>query len=406
MEAMETAAAGLAERLRASASGGGSLKGFAPTLALFVTGFGTFVNLYAPQPMLPRFREVFQASELSVSFTVSATVLAVALAAPFLGILADAVGRKRVIVAAMLGLSIPALMAAGSDGLGELVFWRFLQGVFTPGIIAVALAYISEESPRESVGSKMSIYVSGTIAGGFCGRLMAGMMEPVWGWRLAFLALGVSSLALALATWRLLPRSSKFKRQSGAAKAFQSLKGHLGNVQLLATCLVGFNLLFTLVGSFTYVNFHLADKPFLLGSAALSLVFGVYLAGVVATPLAGRVLDRVGSRMTLLLGAATTVCGLLLTLVPWIPAIVLGLMFSSVGAFACQATASSQVGKAAGEARSSAAGLYVSLYYFGGCAGSVLPGLTWGWAGWPGCVGMMVCVQAFSAALAWRLWRA
>ncbi|HXR05878.1 MAG TPA: MFS transporter, partial [Candidatus Acidoferrum sp.] len=65
------------------------------------------MNLYATQPLLPRFRELFQASELKVSLTVSAPILAVALAAPFLGILADTVGRKRVIVASMLGLALP-----------------------------------------------------------------------------------------------------------------------------------------------------------------------------------------------------------------------------------------------------------------------------------------------------------
>jgi len=402
---MEIAEARLAKSLPPEANAGDGLSGFAASAALFITGFGTFVNLYAPQPMLPRFREIFHSSELFVSFTVSASVLAVALAAPLVGTIADAVGRKRVIVAAMLGLSIPTFLAATSSGLGQLIAWRFLQGIFTPGIIAVAMAYISEETPRESVGSNMSIYVSGTIAGGFCGRLMAGMLEPVCGWRLAFVALGLATLAMALGAWRLLPRSSKFKRQADAAKSLQSLRAHLGNVQLLATCFVGFDLLFTLVGSFTYVNFYLADKPFSMGPAALSLIFAVYLAGVVVTPLAGRVLDKIGSRRTLFLGAGLAAFGLCLTLIRWTPAVVLGLAFMACGAFACQTTASSQVGKVAGKARSSAAGLYVALYYFGGCVGTILPGLLWSFAGWTGCVAMMVCVQLFTACLAWRIWR-
>jgi predicted MFS family arabinose efflux permease len=62
------------------------------------------------------------------------------------------------------------------------------------------------------------------------------------------------------------------------------------------------------------------------------------------------------------------------------------------------------VGKVAGQARSSAAGLYVALYYLGGCAGSVLPGLFWKRAGWPGCVVLMVFVQALIALIATRVW--
>ena len=50
-------------------------------LALFTMGFATFVNLYATQPLLPRFRQLFHASELMVSLTVSAPVLAVAASA-------------------------------------------------------------------------------------------------------------------------------------------------------------------------------------------------------------------------------------------------------------------------------------------------------------------------------------
>jgi len=123
--------------------------------ALFVTGFGAFLNLYATQPLLPGFRQLFRTSEVMASLTVSAPVLAVATVAPVVGVLADAVGRKRVIVAAMLALAFPTALAGTSAGLGELIAWRFLQGVFIPGIIAVSIAYISEESPSESVGSTM-----------------------------------------------------------------------------------------------------------------------------------------------------------------------------------------------------------------------------------------------------------
>ena len=79
--------------------------------ALFMTGFGTFLNLYATQPLLPRFRQIFSTSEVMVSLTVTAPVLAVALMAPLVGLIADSVGRKRVIVTAMLGLALPTALA-------------------------------------------------------------------------------------------------------------------------------------------------------------------------------------------------------------------------------------------------------------------------------------------------------
>jgi len=97
--------------------------------------------------------------------------------------------------------------------------------------------------------------------------------------------------------------------------------------------------------------------------------------------------------------------GALLTLIQWVPAVIAGLACCASGAFACQSAASSQVGKAAGKARSSAAGLYVAFYYLGGCLGSVLPGVFWKQAGWLGCVALMISMQAVTATIAYKWWK-
>lgn len=402
---IEALTPGLAAREPASNRQRSALAPAGLLTALFITGFGTFVNLYAPQPILPQFRQIFGASELQVSLTVSAPVLAVALAAPFVGLLADAVGRKRVIVAAMLGLSLPTAFTAFAANLNQLLFWRFCQGLFIPGIIAAAMAYVSEESHRQMVGSTMATYVTGTVVGGFAGRFATGLISPYWGWRTAFLVLAVATFAGGLATWRLLPRSTRFVAHSGRGAAFGSLRAHMRNPQLLATYAVGFNVLFCLVGAFTYVNFYLADRPFSLGAAALSSIFAVYLVGAVLTPVGGQILNRVGYRRALVGAVFVAIAGALMTLVQWLPAVIAGLTCCACGAFVCQSAASSQVGETAGKARSSAAGLYVAFYYFGGCLGSVLPGLIWHHAGWTGCVALMVCMQAITAAIAYKLWQ-
>lgn len=373
--------------------------------ALFIAGFGTFVNLYVTQPLLPLFRQIFGASELAVSLTVSAPVLAIALTAPLVGLLADTMGRKRVIVASMLCLAIPTTLAATASSLTQFIFWRFLQGIFIPGIIAVTMAYISEESPHQAVGSTMATYVTGTVVGGFAGRLIAGLCATHWGWRSGFFVIGSLCLAGAFFTWFLLPRSTRFVRQANAAASLKSMRMHIKNPQLLATYAVGFSVLFCLVGAFTYVNFYLADSPFNLGPAALGSIFAVYLIGALITPVGGLILDRIGYRRTLIGAVAVSASGIALTLVHTVPAIVAGLALEATGVFACQAAASSNVGKAAGSARSSAAGLYVSLYYMGGCLGSILPGFIWEKAGWSGCVALILFIQALTALIALQCWK-
>jgi YNFM family putative membrane transporter len=374
-------------------------------LALFATGFATFVNLYATQPLLPQFQKIFHASELLVSLTVSASVLAVALAAPMVGLLADRLGRKRVIITAMLGLSLPTALASTAADLGQLIMWRFLQGLFIPGIITVTMAYISEEAPRGLIGTTMSTYITGTVVGGFAGRFIAGLCAAHYGWRVAFIYLAAITIAGFLTTLWLLPRATKFVRQPNTTASLDALRQHLRNPQLLATYAIGFNILFCMVGAFTYVNFYLADRPFLLGPAVLGAIFSVYLIGAAITPVAGVILDRVGYRRTLKIAAVMVAAGVLLTLIHMLPIIITGLALIATGVFASQAAASSYVGEAAGRARSSAAGLYVALYYFGGSVGSVLPGFFWGRAGWTGCVILILCVQAVIFQLAARYWK-
>ena len=55
-------------------------------------------------------------------------------------------------------------------------------------------------------------------------------------------------------------------------------------------------------------------------------------------------------------------------------------------------------GEKATTARGTAASLYLSLYYFGGSLGAVLPGFALLWAGWPGVVSL--CLGAVLIALA------
>jgi MFS family permease len=164
-------------------------------------------------------------------------------------------------------------------------------------------------------------------------------------------------------------------------------------------------VLFSLVGTFTYVNFYLADPPFHLTPTALASIFTVYLIGAFITPIAGRLIDRVGYRRALVGAVTASGIGVCLTLAHSLIIVVAGLTLCATGVFASQSAASSYVGKAAGHARSSAAGLYVSLYYFGGCVGSIVPGLFWKHTGWPGCVALVLAVQTLTAIIAWTCWK-
>jgi MFS family permease len=159
-------------------------------------------------------------------------------------------------------------------------------------------------------------------------------------------------------------------------------------------------MLFSLVGTFTYVNFYLAAPPFSLNTAQLGTVFAVYLLGVLITPAAGRFMDRTGFRNTAYLFAVMMAAGLLMTLVPRLPVIITGLAIFSSGVFIAQAAATVQVGRVAGRARSAASGLYVTFYYAGGSLGALVPGWAWHTHQWHGVIAVLLVATAVTFALA------
>jgi MFS transporter, YNFM family, putative membrane transport protein len=371
-----------------------------PLVAVMLAGCSTFLNVYTTQPLLPFLRQIFHASELEASLTVSATTVAVALAAPFVGLLAEIIGRKRVIVPSIFALSVPTFLAATSGSLHALIVWRFLQGICIPGIVAVILAYIGEEFHDRGVGTAMAAYVAGTVLGGFLGRFLTGEIAAHWSWRSAFVVLGAINLASGILVKLWLPRSTTFEHGRPLRQLLREAAAHLANPRLLANFSMGFSLLFALVGAFTYVNFHLAAPPYGLGTAQLGSVFFVYLFGVVVTPMGGQLLDRRGFRTASAAGVAFMIVGLVLTLAAPFWIIVIGLALFSSGMFISQSAATVQTGRIAGRSRSTAAGLYVTVYYVGGSLGAIAPAWFWTRGGWPACVGLFAAGAAASLLFA------
>ena len=371
-----------------------------------IAGFCTFINMYPTQALLPTLAGDFGVSLAETGLTVTATLVAVALVAPFVGGISDALGRRRLILGAAILLVLPTLLAAAAPTLPLLIACRFAQGLMLPFIFAVTVAFIAEECEgAESVRATGS-YAVGTIFGGFGGRFIAGWVTHFVGWRAAFLVLALVTAAAAAVIGACLPTERRFRPIAGLRGSLSGFGDHFRNIQVLATCGVGFAVLFSVVGTFTYANFLLAAPPYDLGPAELGTVFVVYLLGAAATPLAGRLTLRIGRRPTILLGGLAAIGGLLLMLAHSLGAIIGGMSLVAVGIFTEQVLSIGYVALAARQARSSAVGMYVTSYYVGGSLGGVLPGWVYNHLGWPGCVALIIAVQAMALAVTWLVWPA
>ena len=374
------------------------------SIGVAAAGFATFINLYSTQAILSVLATEFAVGLPRTGWTVTAPLLAVAAVAPFVGSISDRLGRKRLIVTAAALLAVPTLLLAAAQSIQVFVLLRFVQGLLLPFIFTVTVGYIGDECEGAEVIRLTGTYAVGTIVGGFFGRFVLGYATEFAGWRIGFVVLGLLTGISAALVALLLPRERRFRPQHGIGAMVGAYVEHLSNRRLVATYAVGFAVLFSIVTAFTYANFVLAAPPYRFGPAALGNVFIVYLLAIVTTPAATRMAARLGHRPTLIAAVAIGAAGMLLTLVHAAAAIIAGLALAIAGMFIEQVLATGYIGIAARRARSTAVGLYVSFYYVGGSLGGILPAGIWHWAGWPGCVGLVVAVQGLMLAIVLAFW--
>jgi YNFM family putative membrane transporter len=362
--------------------------------ALYLGTVAAYADMYITQPLLPDLSREFGVGPARAGLTVSAVVLAIALASILYGPLADAVGHRRVMGASLALLAVATLLCALPRSFGGLVALRGLQGLLVPGMTAVSVAYAGDRFDRGDLAAAVGGIIAASVLGGLLSRVGAGWIAARLGWRAAFAAYGAGTAVVAALVWRGLEGGGG--RGGGLASATRGLGRHLRDPPLLGAYLVGFALFFGFIGIFTYLPYLLSAPPHGLSTGLVSSAYLVYAFGVAVSPLAGRLSARAPPRRVVGAGLAVAAAGMGLTLLRPLAAVAAGLVVLVIGMFTAQAVVPAFVNRTAREARGSASGLYLTAYYLGGTLGSVLPGLAWQAAGWPGVVA--TCLAALAVA--------
>ncbi len=373
-------------------------------LAVAVAGFSAFVNLYSPQALLPELAGEFHAGPGEISSLMTASTLAIALSAPFTGALADVLGRKRLIVAAMFAITVPTVIMTFAATVPQLVVWRFVQGLLVPPIFTVTVAYVGDEWPARDVARIAGLYVTGSAIGGFSGRFIPGILTDVIGWRSAIQVVALITLVAAVIVALMLPRERQFVRSGGLLSSLTQMFRHFRDRRLVATFAIGFGVLFNFIAAFTYVSFHLAGPPYFFSPTLLGALFFTYLVSSPLLPWTGRAIALFGRRRLVLGTIVVWIVGALLLLAPPVWIIIAGLTLCAVCGMLCQTISTGYVTLTAKEGRSSAVGLYASTFYIGGSAGAFLTGIAWTTAGWSGCVAVIVAMQVIMAIIVLAAW--
>lgn len=314
-------------------------------------------------PALPALRQHFDVNERTVAWVFNVFVLLNLVGVPFMTTLADAFGRRTIYVVDAVLFGLGSLIVALSPSMTVLLIGRGVQGLAASGIFPAASAVVGDVFPLERRGRALGILGAVFGVAFIIGPIVAGVLLP-FGWSWLFLVNVPMAAVVAVTGWHFLPTSRPDERRSldgwgivtlGLLLAALSYGINRIDASTLVSSLVSLKVwpflvvAVLLVPLFLYVE-RKAAHPLLrlqlLGNRQVVLAsllaagaglteaafiffpelavaaFGVtegtasfmllplVVAVALASPVAGRVLDQVGSRAIILTGTAALTLGL------------------------------------------------------------------------------------------------
>ena len=181
---------------------------------------------------LPHMQASLGATQDSINWVLTSYIVASAIAIPIAGWLADRVGRKRLMVVAVISFTFASFLCAIAQSLGQMVTFRAIQGVSGAFLVPLAQATLFDIYPREKHGQAMAMFGGGIMIGPILGPLLGGWLTDSLDWRWVFLVnIPVGSVAAVLLL-RTMP-SVPLTRRKFDLFGFALIGTGLGALQLM-----------------------------------------------------------------------------------------------------------------------------------------------------------------------------
>ncbi len=370
--------------------------------ALTCAGVATFAQLYSLQGLLPLVSRDLGVTAAQASLSVSVATMALAATVLPWSFVSDRWGRVRIMGLAVVLATVFGLLVPAAPTFEALLVLRALEGAALGGIPALAIAYLTEEVSPGHAGAAAGAYVAGTTLGGLFGRLLAGPVADLAGWRMGTLAVSLCAAAAAAGFLLLAPRPRGFvpARTEGFGAVLGKLLPQLRSAPLLALYAQAFLLMGCFVSVYNYLGFRLEAPPYLFPASAVALIFLAYLAGTVTSRLVAGLAGRWGRRTVLLASTGTMLAGAAMTLAAPVAMILAGLVLFTAGFFGAHSIASGWTGSLSTNGRAQAASLYNLSYYAGSSIIGWSAGLVFQQFGWGVMAGTLAVLGALAAVVA------
>lgn len=347
-------------------------------LVLGACGFASTFTMRIVDPLVPTLAAEFTRSIPQVAGMATAFSFSYAIGQPFLGPIADSVGKLKTISTCLFLLALLSLAATFAFSFELLTAVRAATGIVAGGVIPVAMAAIGDRAPMAERQVMLGRFLVLMIVGQMSGAAFSGVIAEHVGWRSVFVAAGaMAAVAASLVVFVLKPRPDAARLPLSFKNALANYGAVFANPRtklLYALVITEGSLVF---GMPPYVAAILQEWSGVGSSLAGLVIAGTGVGGIIYGVLTRVLVERLGpARMT-------TVGGLLMALgfalfalpgLPWWTAIGFFIV-NGFGFFLMHGTFQAQATELAPSARSSGMALFACSLFMGHALGPVLMGL-------------------------------
>jgi len=153
-------------------------------------------------------------SKYELSWLTSSGIFGMIIGAALSGAISDRLGRRTVILYTLLIYSIGSFLCGISTEYWMLIIFRFITGFGLGGELPAASTLVSEISPLKSRGRNVVILESFWAWGWIAASLVAFLVIPYYGWRMAFFIGAIPALFAAALRYKV-PESPRFLELNG-----------------------------------------------------------------------------------------------------------------------------------------------------------------------------------------------
>ena len=158
-------------------------------------------------PALPKIAEHFAASNTLVQNTVTAYVLGMALVVLPAGLIADAIGRKRVLLTGLGLMTLTSIGCALADNLTMMIGLRFLQGLGAGTCLLLAATVAADCFRGAKLVSVLGLLGAAWGSAPVIAPAVGGFISQFGSWRLVFVVLAVLTAVVAILVAVVLPET-------------------------------------------------------------------------------------------------------------------------------------------------------------------------------------------------------